>query len=219
VADQRGVLWDLDGVLVDTETFHYQAWLETLAEYGIPFDRQRFRAVFGMNNARTLETLLGRRPEAGFLAEVADRKERRFREAVRGRARPLPGVRTWLTRLNEAGYRQAIASSTPPENIELLVEQLGLRPHFAALVSAEGLPSKPDPAVFLEAARQIDVGPGRCVVVEDAVTGVEAARRAGMSCIAVATTNPPQALGEAQIVVERLDALPADAFERLLASE
>jgi HAD superfamily hydrolase (TIGR01509 family) len=204
MAIRQGVLWDMDGVLVDSGEFHFQAWSEVLPEYGIAFSRESFRAVFGMNNARTLTALFGQPPAPELVAEISDRKERRFRQAIRGRAQPLPGVLDWLERLKSAGWRQAVASSAPPENVDALVDELDLRVTFDALVSALGLPSKPEPALF------------RCIVVEDAVSGVEAAKRAGMRCIAVTTTNPASALGAADVVVQRLDALPADAFQRLL---
>lgn len=216
MTSRLGVLWDMDGVLVDSGEFHFQAWSEILPDYGIALSRESFRAVFGMNNARTLEALLGRPPAPKLLAEISDRKERRFRQAIQGRAQALPGVLDWLERLKSAGWRQAVASSAPPENVDALVDELDLRAIFDALVSARGLPSKPEPALFFHAARLIDVPPARCVVVEDAVSGVEAAKRAGMRCIAVTTTNPASALGAADVVVERLDALPVDAFQRLL---
>jgi beta-phosphoglucomutase-like phosphatase (HAD superfamily) len=112
-----------------------------------------------------------------------------------------------------------VASSAPPANINALVDGLGLRDYFDVLVSGVDLPGKPEPALFLKVARLLDVPPERCVVVEDAVAGVEAAVRAGMKCIAVATTNPAGALKAADVVVQRLDALAADTFRRLVASE
>lgn len=215
--DVRGVIWDMDGVLVDTGEFHFQAWSQALLEHGIPFTRESFRATFGMNNAGILTTLLGQTPAPELLAEISDRKEQLFRQAVRGHAQPLPGVLAWLERLRAAGLRQAIASSAPPANIDALVDELGLRGYFDTIASGFDLPGKPDPTLFLKVARLIGVVPERCVVVEDAVAGVEAARRAGMKCVAVTTTNPAQALKEADVIVERLDALPVDTFERLLA--
>ena len=214
---KQGVIWDMDGVLVDTGEFHFPAWSQVLSEHGIPFTRELFRTTFGMNNAGILTVLLGQAPPPELLAKISDRKEQLFRQAVRGHAQPLPGVLAWLERLKAAAMRQAIASSAPPANIDALVDELGLRTYFDAIVSGSDLPGKPDPAVFLEAARLIGVPPERCVVVEDAVAGVEAARRASMKCIAVTTTNPANALREADVIVERLDALPLDTFERLLA--
>ncbi len=214
-----GVLWDMDGVLVDTAEFHFQTWLETLSAYGIPITRESFRATFGMNNAGTLAALMGEVPAPALLAEIGERKERQFRQAIRGRVRPLPGVLLWLERLQSEGVRQAVASSAPPANIDVLLDELGLSPFFDIIGSGSDLPPKPDPALFLQVARRLNVPPGRCVVVEDSVPGVQAARRAGMRCIAVATTNPAHRLAEADVVVERLDGLSEDAFRRLLAQD
>lgn len=109
-----------------------------------------------------------------------------------------------------------IASSAPPANIDAVVNELELRQYFDTLVSGVDMPGKPDPALFLEVARCISVPPEGCVVVEDAIAGVEAAKRAGMACIAVTTTNPAEVLSAADIVVDRLDTLPASTFNCLL---
>lgn len=212
---KRGVLWDLDGVLVDTGELHFQAWSEALPEFGLEMTREFFAGTFGMNNAGVLTELLGHPPEPDRLAEISEYKERLFREAVRGNVTALPGVRTWLERLAAEGVPQAIATSAPPENIDVMVDGAGLRAYFDAIVSGFEMPAKPDPAVFLEAAHRIGVSPERCVVVEDAIAGVEAAKRAGMRCIAVTTTNPAEALQDADIVVDRLDKLPENAFQQL----
>jgi HAD superfamily hydrolase (TIGR01509 family) len=212
-----GVVWDMDGVLVDTGEFHFQSWAEVLAAYDIPFSREFFGDTFGMNNKGILSLLLGEKLTPELLAEIGDRKEEQFRRAVRGRVRPLPGVLDWLERLQGAGFRQGLASSAPKANIDTLVDGLGIRGYFAAIESGVNLPGKPEPILFLKVAGLLGVSPERCVVVEDAVAGVEAARRAGMKCIAVTTTNPAEALAAADVIVGRLDALPMDTFQRLLA--
>ena len=144
-----------------------------------------------------------------------EEKERRFRESIRGRVQALPGVQLWLERFKAAAIPQAIASSAPQANIDAIVDELGFRSYFTALVSGGNMPGKPDPAVFLEAARLIGIPTERNVVIEDAVAGVEAARRAGMKCVAVTTTNPKDALTSAHLVVDRLDALSWEELERL----
>jgi beta-phosphoglucomutase len=211
-----GVLWDMDGVLVDSGEFHYVAWAETLAREGLPYTREQFNATFGMDNRGVLTTLLGREPEAAWLARVSDEKEAAFRDAIRGKAEPLPGVVLWLARLKTAGVRQAVASSAPPANIDFLIDSLDLRQFFDAVVSTLGMAGKPDPGVFLEAARRIAVLPERCLVVEDAIAGVAAARRAGMACLAVTTTNSREALADADRVVDSLADLEDQAFSKLL---
>jgi HAD superfamily hydrolase (TIGR01509 family) len=211
----NGVLWDMDGVLVSTGELHFQVWTKTLSARNIPFSREQFRTTFGMNNAGILQLLLGENVAPDLIAEISADKENNFRHAIKGQVQPLPGVLDWLKRLKAWQVGQAIASSAPPANIDALVDELGIRSYFAATVSGADLPGKPNPAVFLEAARQIGVLPERCVVVEDAVAGIEAAKRGGMRCIAVTTTNPAHELKDADVVVERLDALSEDEFARL----
>ncbi len=219
VCEERfGVIWDMDGVLVDTGELHYQTWQEILPSYGIPFSRQRFRLTFGMNNQGFLEYMAGKPLDPAYVREIADRKESRFRELINGSIQPLPGVVDWLKRLGSQGVRQAVASSAPQANVDVLLAVLKIGDFFQAAISAAEMPGKPDPAVFLQAARLMDLPPASCVVVEDAIPGVEAARRGGMACIAVTTTNPPEALANADLVVNRLDELPGDAFQRLWAN-
>lgn len=211
------VLWDLDGTLVDTGDFHYQSWAQALPEFGILFPADKFQRTFGMNNTGVLEVFLGRSPEPELVATVAGRKEQIFRALLRGNVQALPGVLDWLARLRDWGARQAVASSASPANIDAMLGELGIAPYFDAIVSGSRLPSKPDPAVFLLAAEQVGVSPAACIVMEDAVAGVAAARRAGMRCIAVASTNPPAALHEADLVVERWDQLNEADFTRVLS--
>jgi beta-phosphoglucomutase family hydrolase len=202
----------MDGVLVDTGEAHFQAWSQTLAERGIPFTLEQFQTTFGMNNDGILRLLLGPELEPELITEIGERKERLFRQAIKGKASLLPGVGEWLGRLKARGIKQAIASSAPPANIDALVEELDLWSYFDAIVSGTGMPGKPNPDVFLEAARQIGVTPEQCVVIEDAVPGVQAARNAGMRCIAVTTTNEAGALAAADIIVNRLDELSEVSF-------
>lgn len=196
----RGVIWDLDGVLADTAEAHFQAWAEALSAHEIPFDRAAFDRVFGMNNVGTLTVLLKRPPTRQELTHIADGKEQIFRQEVRRRVRPMPGAIRLLDELEQRGWLQAVASSAPQENIDLLVDVIGIRRYFTAILSGARLPAgKPDPALFLSAARALQLPPQHCVVVEDAPVGVEAACRAGMPCIAIATTRPRDTLGQGRV--------------------
>lgn len=193
---ERGVIWDLDGVLADTTEAHFRAWEEVLSAHEITFGRAAFDRVFGMNNVDTLTALLGRVPRRQEVTEIADCKERIFRQHAGQMVRPMPGAIRLLAELEQAGWSQAVASSAPKENIDLIVDAFGIRRYFVAILSGALLPAgKPDPALFLAAARVLQLPPERCVVIEDAPVGVEAACRAEMPCVAVATTRPPEALG------------------------
>jgi beta-phosphoglucomutase len=200
----KAVLWDLDGVLVDTAEFHFQAWRALLEPLGVELSKEDFRRTFGLRNDTILRDLLGDLPREE-IARLSERKEALFRKRARGRITALPGALDLLHRLRRRGKKMAMVSSTPRENIELIVDELGLEGFFGAIVAAEDTQrGKPDPEGFLLAAQRLEVEPRQCLVLEDATGGVEAARRAGMRCIAVATTRPREALAEADLVVDSL---------------
>jgi HAD superfamily hydrolase (TIGR01509 family) len=212
----RGVIWDLDGVLADTTEAHFQAWATALSSWEVPFDRPLFDRVFGMNNVDTLTELLGRAPTQEEIRGIAERKEGIFRRHAGGLVRPMPGAVRLLDELEQGGWLQGVASSAPQENIDLLVDAFGIRHYFAAILSGDGLPAgKPDPALFLQVAKALHLPPERCVVVEDAPAGVEAARRAGMPCIAVATTRPRETLGPGPVFAD-LQSVTVQIFSDVL---
>ena len=216
-ADQtcQGILWDLDGVLVDTSEYHYRSWQEVLDDFEIPFDRKFFQRALGMNNAGMIELLLGYKPEASLIEEIAEWKEERFRQLMQGNITPLPGVLDWLQRWHSQKIPMAVASSASPENIDFIIDALEIRSYFEYLVSGANIPRKPDPAVFLTAAQNLGLAPARCLVIEDSVAGIEAARQAGMRCLAVATTYPAEMLGGANLVVSDLSQLNEPDFFKL----
>jgi HAD superfamily hydrolase (TIGR01509 family) len=205
----------MDGVLADTSQLHFDTWERVLTEQGIPFDRKKFQFIYGLKNHDLLPILTDRVWDIDKTEWLADQKELAFRQALPGRLCLLPGVLKWLQHFNSLGYRQAVASSAPPENVEALVDELGIRKYFSALVTPGNLPGKPDPAVFLLAASQLGVDPQDCVVIEDSIPGVEAACRAGMHTIAITSTNPPEVFIQADIVIGTMDELSAEQFEAL----
>jgi beta-phosphoglucomutase family hydrolase len=208
----HAVLWDMDGVLVNTGEYHYEAWKKTFDELGVPFSRDQFRATFGMNNTGILESICGAKLPSEQEKQISERKERLFREAVKGNATLLPGVEDMLKNFSAWNLKQAIASSAPPKNIEVLVQELQIEKYFDAIVSGYDIPGKPDPAVFLKAAQQLGVEPENCTVIEDAVAGVAAAKNAGMKCIAVTTTNTAEALSKADLILDNLVELKKDSI-------
>jgi len=215
---EEAVLWDLDGTLVDSAELHYRAWRETLGERGREHPPEEFAHYFGKRNDHVLRGLFGGSLDPEEAQRIAEEKEARFRRLVREVGlQPVPGGREWLERERKAGRRQALASSAPRVNIMVSIEGLGFSPYLDAIVAAEEVEEgKPDPAIFLEAARRVDVPPGRCVVVEDSPAGLEAARRAGMRSIGIVTPHYPSLT--ADLVVPSLRELPPDSIDRLLGS-
>lgn len=200
----EAVIWDLDGVIIDSAEEHRQAWLRMAREEGLPMSDADFWATFGKRNDDIMTMLWGSLPPQR-IKNMADKKEMYFREIVQHTARPLPGSMELMRGLHDAGYRQALASSTPPENIELISEVLGLKRYLSKLVSGEAVArGKPAPDIFLKAAQELDAVPDVCLVIEDAVAGVQAAHAAGMRCIAVAGNRDLPGLREAELMVRSL---------------
>jgi beta-phosphoglucomutase family hydrolase len=211
----NAVLWDMDGVIVDTFDGHFRAWQRIFIELGHPFSVEDFTRTFGMNNRLILRTLLGVDLPEAEVQRISDHKEQIFREAIRGQAQLLPGVADWLARFSALGIKQAVASSAPQANIDALLDELGIRAYFQAEAAGALLRGKPDPAVFLLAAQLLGVEPSGCLVIEDAISGVAAARSAGMHCVAVLTTNPAEKLSAADVIVKDLTLLDVEMLQRL----
>lgn len=200
----QAVIWDLDGVIIDSAEEHKQSWQRLAREEGVQFSDADFWATFGQRNDDILTKQWGiASPEKA--RELANRKEVYFREFIRDTAAPLPGSLELMRALHDAGFAQALASSTPIENIEVISEALGLKRYLSKFVSGETVPhGKPAPDIFLKAARELGIAPKHCVVIEDAVAGVEAAHAAGMHCIAVAGNRDLPGLRKADLMVKSL---------------
>ena len=209
------VLWDLDGTLVDSEDYHWRAWRETMAAEGVSITTADFRASFGQRNDSVIPLWLGNDVHPEEIQRIGQAKEEYYRCIVQSeRLTALPGAKEWLHRLEREGWRQAIASSAPRRNIEVVLEVLGLARFFRVIVSAEDVQrGKPDPQVFILAATQLGVLPTQCVVVEDSVAGIVAAKQANMRSIGVGRVGA--SLG-ADLTVVQLSDLPSDVFATIL---
>jgi len=214
----RAVLWDMDGTLIDSEEFHWISWRDTLAQEGITITREQFLSSFGQRNDSIIPRWLGAAATPERIEKIGKAKEELYRHLVRSKGiSPLPGVAYWLQRLGEQGWRQAVASAAPRANIDVILAALSAAHVFQAIVSAEDVHrGKPDPEVYLTAASRVGVPPEKCIVVEDAVAGIEGAHRAGMRSIGVSRNRHPLS---ADVVVRSLDLLESDAFEALLQKQ
>src|ERR1700682_2042176 len=164
----RAVIWDLDGVIIDSADAHRKAWWRLAEELHIPYSDEQFWSTFGQRNDAIIPALIGP-VSAERLKELGDRKEAYFRDIIRDTIAPLPGAIELLSELRDAGYPQALASSTPIANIELISDALGLKRYLSALVSGETVPhGKPAPDIFLKAAEELGVEAAHCLVIEDA---------------------------------------------------
>lgn len=210
----RAVLWDLDGTLVDSENYHWQSWQHAMALDGTTVTHKQFTQTFGQRNETILRGWLGDDAAPERIQRVADAKEIEYRRLAEERGlTPLPGAADWLVRLQATGWKQAIASSAPRLNVDVMLRALKLEHYFDAIVASEDVTKgKPDPEVFLTAAARLGLPASRCIVVEDAAAGVEAARRAGMRSIGVSRA----AVLPADVFVRSLSDLPLGAFDALV---
>jgi HAD superfamily hydrolase (TIGR01509 family) len=204
----------MDGVIVNSAEAHNASWVAMAREFDLPYDPDKdFRAIFGRHNTDIISSLWGI-TDPVTISRMAGVKEGSFRrEAVH--LQPLPGVVELVKSLKVAGWKQAIGSSAPLENIRILLMATGLSEHMDAISSGDDVTrGKPDPQVFLIAFERLGVAPSNGVVIEDAPSGVQAARRAGAACLAVTTTQSRETLEEAgaDLVVDSLTNVSAETL-------
>jgi beta-phosphoglucomutase len=214
----RAVVWDLDGVIVDSAEAHNASWSAMAREFDVPYDPDHdFRAIFGRHNTDIISSLWGvTDPEQ--IARMAGVKERSFRQAAVHLA-PLPGVLELMAALGERGWRQAIGSSAPAENIRILLTATGTGDYIDAIASGDDVTEgKPNPEVFLLAFQRLGVSPANGVVIEDAPAGVRGAVRAGAAALGVTTTQTRETLEDAgaQRVVNSLAEIDPGNLEELI---
>ena len=211
----QAIIWDLDGVILDSSEDHRISWHYLAREKKLAFTDEQFYATFGMRNDEIIPMLWGPM-DLEQIKEFSEIKELYYRKSIREKATALPGAIELLTSLRDAGFKQALASSAPVKNIEVVSEALGLERYLNALVSGETVPhGKPAPDVFLKAARELGVDPIHCVVIEDAVHGVEAAHAGNMKCISVAGTRDLPGLRAAELMVTDLTHVTVDDIRAL----
>ena len=204
----------MDGVIADTAPYHLKAWQGVFRERGVNFTEEDFRRNFGQRNDTIIRNTLGEDISQSEIDVIASDKEMSFRHRVRQNIKPLPGALKLITSLKEHGFSVALASSAPIENIQLVTRGLGIESSFQTIVSGrEVTKGKPSPQGFLLAAERLGVEPRDCIVIEDAIAGVAAAKRAGMYCLAVTNTHPRHSLTEADFVVDTLEAVSAKDVE------
>ena len=210
---QAGIIFDLDGVLTDTVEFHFRSWQRLAVELGLPFSRVENEALRGRSRLDALELFLDGRPIEGDRQELMERKNRYFLESIEelGPQHLAPGAGELLAAAGKKGVRLGLASAS--RNAQLVCSRLGILPLFDAYADGcTGLRPKPEPDSFLWVAGRLDLTPGQCTVVEDAMAGVAAARAGGFRVVGL---GPIERVGEADLVLEDLSQV---SLEDLLGS-
>ena len=217
--DQPAVIFDMDGVLVDSYRAHFESWQVVAAEEGLTYSEAQFAATFGRTSREIIAVSWGEgRYSDEEVADLDDRKEAAYRQIIRADFPAMPGADRLLQSLADAGFALAVGSSGPPENVDLVLEKLPARSAFQAVVTGRDVTrGKPDPQVFLIAAAALGIHPECCAVVEDAPVGVAAARAAGMASVGFASTGRTvESLARADLNVESLDELSPAILRELI---
>ncbi len=213
----RAVIWDMDGVIVDSGDDHYRSWRDTFKTQGVDFTEKDFQRVFGQRNDAIIRKIMGISLTQASIDRLAEEKDALFRQIVKSHVKPFPGVTALLKTLKANGILAAVASSAPLENIHLILSEAGIAGYFQALVfGREVSEGKPSPQIYLLAAQKLGAEPANCIVIEDAVAGVEGAKKAGMRCIAVTNTHEANGLNSADLIVDSLEKVGIKEIKQLL---
>lgn len=212
------VLWDMDGVLVDSGMLHRRAWRLFLEQRGLSIGDQVFALGFGRPNEEVLPDFFGPALSRVEIAQLSAEKEQCYRALVAQEGiHPTPGVLSWLDRFCEAGIHQAVATSGCRANADLALALIDAARYMQAIVTAEDVPrGKPEPDLFLKAAELLGIRPSRCLVIEDSMFGVQAAQRAGMHCLALATTHAADQIHGCDWVLPDMRSFSWDIWDHLL---
>ncbi|TXT64345.1 MAG: Beta-phosphoglucomutase [Promethearchaeota archaeon] len=217
MSDKYLVIFDMDGVLADTGDAHYKSWKMLADEIGAEFNREFFEETFGQQSVPITRQLAGETPSDKKIKEWSDLKEKYYRRIIKEKLEPLPGVMELLNELKNSGFKLAVGSSGPPENVTLLLESLDIEDYFDVIISAADVSeSKPAPDVFLKAAQKLNLEPKNTLVIEDAPVGIKSAKRANMKTVALTTTHPQDELMNADLILSDLKGLTAEKILNII---
>ncbi len=215
-----GVIFDMDGVLVDSYRAHFESWREMLRKHGLELTEPDFAATFGRTSREIIQHFFGNTVSEEDIAQWDADKETAYRRIIAADFPEMDGASILIRALHAAGFRLAIGSSGPPENVATVLENLPGGELFDAIVTGRDVEhGKPHPDVFLRAAERLRLPPERCAVIEDALPGVEAGLRAGATIIALTGTAARETLEErAHLVVDSLRELEPATIRQLLGA-
>jgi beta-phosphoglucomutase len=215
-------IFDMDGVLVDSNPFHIQKWMEFLQERGIPYNAEDLpKQILGSRNDTAFRLFFGRELPEDQIEKLSEDLEARFRAVFRSHAQPLPGLKTLMDQCRAEWIPLAVASSAMTKNVDFVVDTLKLRPYLASIVTGDDVSRpKPDPEIYLKTAQRLRLAPADCVAFEDSFVGIESAKRAGMKCVGIASTFPADELRrqtQADLVVSGFEVLNLPRLRELFA--
>jgi beta-phosphoglucomutase-like phosphatase (HAD superfamily) len=199
----QALIFDMDGTMIDSMPFHRQSWIDFAQRHGLPMPiDDLMRRTTGRTGVECMSELFGRPVPHDEAVALVHEKEALYRAAFAPPAfREVAGFRAFAAQARARGLKLGVGSAGDRHNLAFALQHLGLdEPPHAMVGGDEGLPGKPEPAIFLEVARRLDVAPAHCIVFEDAPLGIEAARRAGMRAVAVCTGHTKGELDGAHVI-------------------
>ncbi len=198
----KAVIFDMDGVIVDNQDYHHEAWMQFCIKHGLTVEGD-VSHLFGMTNTDILQNIFPDDLSQQQSYEFAGEKEKLYRGLYEANIEAAPGVQALLESLSEKGYKLAIATSAPPENVDFVLGNTNLHIYFDVLIDSSMISKgKPDPEIYLLAAEKLNVSAMDCIVVEDSVAGIRSGKAAGMKVVAISSTNPRENLGEADLIID-----------------
>jgi beta-phosphoglucomutase len=213
----QAVIFDIDGVLIDSYQAHFQSWAALGAEHGIEITYDAFAESFGRTSRDIISLWWGQGLDDAKVTAMDDRKEALFRQLIEAEFPAMSGALKLIDALAEAGFALAVGSSGPPENVDLVMRKLDRQSLFGARVTGMDVThGKPDPEVFQIAAQKLNVDPNSCAVIEDAPAGVQAANAAQMTSIALTGTASRDLLADANLIVDSLAELSPGMISDLI---
>jgi len=221
-AKPAAVIFDMDGVLVDSNPFHLEKWRDFLVKHKVPFDPAELpNQILGSHNDAAFRLFFGDRLSAEQRQQLGEELEATFRKTFKAHAAPLPGLEALLKSLTAAGIPMAVASSAMMKNVQFVVDALGFHDYFQACVSGDDAQHpKPDPEIYLKAAARLGVQPEACAAFEDSFVGIEAAKAARMKCVAIASSfafDELQRQSHADLVIQSFQEISLDRLRGLFS--
>jgi HAD superfamily hydrolase (TIGR01509 family) len=215
-----GLVFDMDGVLVDSNPYHLQKWVAFLDAHRVTYNAEELpNYVLGHRNDVAFRYFFGPQVTEAEMDRLSEELEEWFRRAFKPHAKPVPGLRALVEECYRAGIPMAVASSAMSKNVEFVVGALGWRKYFRSLLTGDEVTHpKPHPEIYLKTAERLNLAPSTCVAFEDSFVGIESAKDAGMKCVAIASTFPREELerhGQADLLVGTFEDLSLARLRRL----
>ncbi|WP_026462369.1 HAD family hydrolase [Adhaeribacter aquaticus] len=216
--EKFAVLFDMDGVIIDSNPYHKSAWVEFCKIHQIDIKEEELgKNIYGKTNKDALKNILGKELSAEESDKLGEEKEALYRDLHGPEMVPVKGLINFLEELKKNNVATAVATNAPTSNVDFILHKIGVRHYFDAIIDAKQVKKgKPDPEIYLKAAEMVNISSDRCIVMEDSTTGVEAGLKANMKVVGITTTHTAEELSHTHLVINDFDELSVDKLADLL---